>query len=67
MSLTLFPRAPLRLAGLTLLVLALNLVVGCPLFLPMAMTVGWALAIWLDYILINLIKLISLTYIFDLY
>jgi hypothetical protein len=49
------------------LVLALNLVVGCPLFLPMAMTVGWALAIWLDYILINLIKLISLTYIFDLY
>jgi len=56
MSLTLFPRAPLRLAGLTPLVLALNLVVGCPLFLPMAMTVGCALAIWLDYIRINLLN-----------
>mgnify|MGYP006876583969 FL=1 len=42
---TLFPSLPLDLEGLTTFWLAASLVVGCPLFLPMAMTDGCCLAI----------------------
>ena len=55
-SLTLFPRVPLRLAGLIFLAAfyaTLNWVTGCPLFLPMAMTVGCVLAI-VDIIMIKI-------------